>query len=215
MCFVPPPFIVKQFYDGVPNDQLELILAVKAAALSFNNTHTSVVGFENVVAKIQAKQFSLWAFAVYKGNIEETSFDIDPENKELQKHCKERHAKCLLPSLNTIASAPTSISDQVSILEQLGVGLHQMEEANETANAYAKWNMELKELKVENKKDIVRDLHPSTKHMLKMASVMELDQTGSLCNAFKSFFNSKNQGAADIQLHRLMEDKGFGDAVIR
>jgi hypothetical protein len=31
--FVLLPFIVKQFYDGVPNDLLELILAVKAAAL--------------------------------------------------------------------------------------------------------------------------------------------------------------------------------------
>ncbi len=97
----------------------------------------------------------MWAFAVYKGYIEETSFDIDPDNKELQKHCKERHVKCLMPSLTTIASAPTSMSDQVSILQQLGVGLHQMGEANEMANAYAKQNMELKELEVENKKDRV------------------------------------------------------------
>jgi hypothetical protein len=49
--------------------------------------------------------------------------------------------------------------------------------------------------------------------MLKMASVMELDQTGDLCNAFKSFFNSKNHSTANIHLHQLMKDKGFGDAV--
>jgi hypothetical protein len=49
--------------------------------------------------------------------------------------------------------------------------------------------------------------------MLKMASATELDQIGDLCNAFKSFFNSKNHGAANIQLHQLTEDKGFGDAV--
>jgi hypothetical protein len=49
--------------------------------------------------------------------------------------------------------------------------------------------------------------------MLKMASATEPDQIGDLCNAFKSFFNSKNHGAADIQLHQLMEDKGFGNAV--
>jgi hypothetical protein len=30
VCFVPPPFIVKQIFDGVPNNPLELILAVKA-----------------------------------------------------------------------------------------------------------------------------------------------------------------------------------------
>ncbi len=51
-----------------------------------------------------------------------------------------------------------------------------MEEANEIANTYAKRNMELKELEVKNKKDRVCDLHPSMKHMLKMASATELDQ---------------------------------------
>jgi hypothetical protein len=49
--------------------------------------------------------------------------------------------------------------------------------------------------------------------MLKMASATEPDQIGDLCNAFKYFFNIKNHGAANIQLHQLMEDKGFGDAV--
>ncbi len=107
MCFVPPPFIAKQIFDGVPNNQLKLILAVKAAAIDFNNTHTSVGGFENVDATIQATQFSLWAFEVYKGYIEETSFDINPDNKELQKHCNERHANALcLPSLQPLLSQP-------------------------------------------------------------------------------------------------------------
>ena len=82
-----------------------------------------------------------------------------------------------------------------------------------TVNAYAKQNMELKELELENKKDRIKDLHPSTKHMLKMASVTNSNQIGELCNAFKSFYNSKNHWAADIQLQQLMEDKGFEDAV--
>ena len=45
--------------------------------------------------------------------------------------------------------------------------------------------------------------------MLKMASATNSDHIGELCDAFKSFYNSKNHGAADIQLHQLMEDKGF------
>ena len=49
--------------------------------------------------------------------------------------------------------------------------------------------------------------------MLKMASATDSDRHGKLCNAFKSFYNSKNHGAADIQHHQLMEDKGFEDAV--
>jgi hypothetical protein len=147
--------LLKQTFDGVPNNPLELILAVKAAAIDFNNTHTSVGGFKNVDATIQAKRFSLWAFAVYKVYIKETSFDIDLDNKELQKHCNERHAKCIMPSLTSATSVPANLSDQMSILEQLGAGLNCMGEANETANAYAKRNMELKELEVEIKKDRV------------------------------------------------------------
>jgi hypothetical protein len=150
MCFVPLPFIVKQIFDGVPNNPLELILAVKAAAIDFNNTHTSVGGFKNVDATTQAKQFSLWAFSVYKGYIKETSFDINPDNKKLQKHCDIRHA-CIMPSLTSAASVPANLNDQMSILEQLRAGLNCMGEANKTANAYTKRNMELKELEVENR----------------------------------------------------------------
>ncbi len=125
------------------------------AAIDFNNTHTSVGGFKNVDATIQAKQFSLWAFAVNKGYIKETSFDIDPDNKELQKHCNKKHPKCIMPYLTSAASVPANLSDHMSILKQLGAGLNRIGEANKTANAYAKRNMELKELEVENKKDRV------------------------------------------------------------
>jgi hypothetical protein len=82
-----------------------------------------------------------------------------------------------------------------------------MGEANEAASNYAKMQIELKELEVESKKDRVKDLYASTKHMLKMASTTEPDRAGDLCKDFKSFFNGKNQGSADIQLHQLMEDK--------
>jgi hypothetical protein len=88
-----------------------------------------------------------------------------------------------------------------------------MGEANEAANNYAKRQIELKELEVELKKDRVKDLHASTKHMLNMASATDPDRVGDLCKDFKSFFNSKNQGSADIQLNQLMEDKDFRDAI--
>jgi hypothetical protein len=66
MCFVPLPFILKQLFDDVPSNPLELILVVKQASIDFNNSHSSVKGFANVDATVQAKRFSLWAFAVFK-----------------------------------------------------------------------------------------------------------------------------------------------------
>jgi hypothetical protein len=73
--------------------------------------------------------------------------------------------------------------------------------------------MELKEQEVESKKDQVKDLHPTMKRMLKMASVIKPDKIRELCKEFKSFFNSKNRGTADIEVHQLMEHKGFGDEI--
>jgi hypothetical protein len=67
MCFVPPLFITKQLFNGVPNDPLGLLLAVKAAAINFSNTHSSVANFKNDDATVQAKRFLLWVFAVFKG----------------------------------------------------------------------------------------------------------------------------------------------------
>jgi hypothetical protein len=92
MCFVPPPFILKHFFDGIPSNPLESILVVKQASINFNNSHSSVKGFANVDATVQAKRCSLWAFAVFEGYIKESSFDINPDSEELQKHCNERHA---------------------------------------------------------------------------------------------------------------------------
>ena len=134
MCFIPPPFIVKLHFDGIPNNPLELILAAKAAAINFNNTHSSVVGFENVDATIQAKHLALWAFEVYKGHIKETSFDIDLDNNKIVKHHNERHTKCIIPPLATASSTPASLGNHLSIFEQLGAGLNCMGEANKTAN---------------------------------------------------------------------------------
>jgi hypothetical protein len=47
--------------------------------------------------------------------------------------------------------------------------------------------------------------------MLKMASTTNCECSGDLSDDFKSFFNSKNHGAANAQLHQLMEDKGFSN----
>ncbi len=85
-CFILAPFIMKEYFRGVPKDPLELILTVKQAAIDFNNTHSATAGFENVVATIQAKRFAVWAYAVFKNYIKEASFENKPDNNELQKY---------------------------------------------------------------------------------------------------------------------------------
>ncbi len=74
---------MKEFFGGVPNDPLELILTVKQAAIDFNKTHSATTGIENVDATIQAKCFEAWAYTVFKDYIVEASFEIETDNNEL------------------------------------------------------------------------------------------------------------------------------------
>jgi hypothetical protein len=67
--------------------------------------------------------------------------------------------------------------------------------------------------------DRIKDMHPSILNMIWMASAMEPDHISKFCNSFKSFYNSKNQGYADLELHNQFEDKalhnmGFAEGTI-
>jgi hypothetical protein len=63
-----------------------------------------------------------------------------------------------------------------------------MSKANKAANVFAKRHVELKEIKVELKKDRIKDLHLTIKHMLKMASATDCDCSGELGEGLKFFF---------------------------
>jgi hypothetical protein len=45
--------------------------------------------------------------------------------------------------------------------------------------------------------------------MIWMAFVMEPDYIGKFCNSFKSFYNSKNQGYVDLELHNKFDNKAL------
>ncbi len=116
---------MNQIFGGGGNkDPLELILAVKAAATDFNNLHSTMQEFANVDARIQAKRFAMWAFAAYKSYINKTTFNIEPDNKELKQFCDNRHSKCIIPSNNQARTTQSNLSNHASILDQLGRGLN-------------------------------------------------------------------------------------------
>ncbi len=117
-CIIPAPFIMNQiFRGGGDTDPLELILAVKAAAMDFNNLHSTMQEFANVDARVQAKRFAMWAFAAYKSYINKTTFKIEPDNEELQQFCDERHSKCIIPSINQARTMQSNLSNHASILD--------------------------------------------------------------------------------------------------
>ncbi len=59
------------------------------------------------------------------------------------------------------------------------------------------------------KKDRIKDMHAYISNMILMASATESDQIGTFCNSFKLFYNSKNQGYTDLELHHQFNAKDF------
>ena len=71
-----------------------------------------------------------------------------------------------------------------------------------------------KEIKQRNevskqKKDRIKDMHPSILNMILMASSTDSEFIGEYTESFKLFFNSKTQGYANLKLHHQFEDPGI------
>jgi hypothetical protein len=94
-----------------------------------------------------------------------------------------------------------------------------MGEAADQANLLAKEQLRLREETEDLKKDRIKDMHSSISNMILMASATEPDQSGEFCDSFKSFYNSKNQGYADMELHHQFDAKnlqnvGFAEGTV-
>jgi hypothetical protein len=82
-------------------------------------------------------------------------------------------------------------------------------------NILKKEEMRLKGKADALKKDRIKDMHASIANMILMA----LATIGNFCNSFKAFYNSKNQGYADMELHHQFDAKdlqnvGFAEGTV-
>ena len=84
-----------------------------------------------------------------------------------------------------------------------------MGKAADQANLLSKEHLRLREETEDLKKDCIKDMHPSISNMILMASATEPDHAGEFCDSFKSFYNSKNQGYTDMELHHQFDAKNF------
>jgi len=84
-----------------------------------------------------------------------------------------------------------------------------MGKAADQANLLTKEQLRLREETEDLKKDWIKDMHSSISNMILVAFATEPDQAGKFCDSFKSFYNSKNQGYADMELHHQFDAKNF------
>jgi hypothetical protein len=87
------------------------------------------------------------------------------------------------------------------VFRTLSKGLKRMGEAANQTLILKKEEMRLKGEDNNLKKDRIKDMHASISNMILMASATKSDRIRTFCNSFSSFYNSKNQGYADLELH--------------
>ncbi len=94
-----------------------------------------------------------------------------------------------------------------------------MGKAADETNILKKEEMKLKGKANALKKDRIKDMHASIANMILMASATKPDQIGKFCDSFKAFYNSKNQGYTDMELHHQFDTKdlqnvGFAEETV-
>jgi hypothetical protein len=84
-----------------------------------------------------------------------------------------------------------------------------MGEAADKANLLKQEQIKLQGDKDNKKKDCIKDMHPSISNMILVASAVSNEIQGEYAESFKAFYNSKNHGYADMELHHQFDAKGF------
>ena len=142
----------------------------------------------------------------------------NPDNFELQGWANTRNRACILPAIKTEGSA-IGQGANIDNFKILGEGLKRMGEAADEAYQLKRKEIKQRKEESEEKKDRIKDMHPSISNMMLMASSSDSQFIGEHPESFKSFFNSKTQAYADLELNKLFEEReifnvGFAEGTV-
>ncbi len=206
------PFLCAAIFNDKSSDLLELIALAQEAAIKFDFCHRDEVGFTNASAMDHAIAFTNWALTIRLGKLTEARFTINSDNDKLQAFLDFRHTKCILLPLGAMGNqgATGQLGHmEHKVFESLGEGLKQMGEAAGKADLLKREEIKLQGDEDNKKKDCIKGMHPSISNMILMASAVDNEIQGEYAKPFKAFYNSKNHGYADMQLHHQFDTKGF------
>jgi hypothetical protein len=209
------PFLCNALFDERSTNPLELIILAREAATKFDACHKDVAGFADVSAADRVKAFTNWALAIHLGRLREARVSLDPDNCKLQAWAITRNESCILSATGASGGVrgPAAPSREGHFDNEtfkiLGKGLKRMGEAADEANVLKRKEIKQRDDESEQKKDRIKDMHPSILNMILMASSVDSKFIGEYTESFKLFFNSKTQGYADLELHHQFEDGGI------
>jgi hypothetical protein len=172
LAFIMAPFLCDAIFGERSTDPLELIIIAREAATKFDARHRDVARFEGVLAADHVKAFTNWAIALNLGRLREARVIPDSDNCALQAWSDTRNESCILPAITTVGG---TIGQGVNIetFRILGEGLKRMGEAADEANVLKRKEIKQRNKESDQKKDRIKDMHPSISNMILMASSVD------------------------------------------
>ncbi len=183
-----------------------MIPIVTDAARNFNSDHEEDETMTSF-ALTHADDLNAWLYDVNVGLINNTRYQMNPNNTEVTTFCKERLRQCIK------GVSETSVTlDNSSVISQLTNAISaQNEEAIESNRLRCK---EIEQIvnKDETKKDRTKKLHTSIVTMIGQASAKSsTDESEAISETCTRFLNSDNVGMAQYELVHQFKELGFPD----
>jgi len=113
--FIPAPVLPDAILASGTNEPFELIPIATEAARHFDSDHEEDKTITSL-AITHADDLNAWLYGVNMGSINETRYQINPDDTEVMFFCKERSAQCI----NGVAGTSVAL-DNSSIISQLTI----------------------------------------------------------------------------------------------
>ena len=204
--FIPAPVLRDAILASGTNEPFELIPIVTEAARNFDSDHEEDETFTSL-AITHADDLNAWLYGVNVGSINETRYQINPDDTEVTCFSKERSAQCIK------GVAGTSVAlDNSSVISQLTNAISAQNEEATESNRLRRQEIERTINKEETKKDRTKKIHHSIINMIGRASAKSsTDESVAISATCSRFLNSDNIGMAQYELVHQFKDLGFPD----
>lgn len=237
--FLPAPWLVTAVLAAGTNKPFDLIIAAKTAAQAFDDINGDDPLFLTS-ARDHLEDFVLWAWGVAKNKVPKVSYAFDPDDEDVTRYKTSRIHQCILPlppaphpfqgmpmqggggpPPNFLPPPPAAGNpplpinnnpNDVILLHLANSITRQSEEAathNDLMNRQLHYTME----RDDKKKDRIKKLHPSVKHLLLFASAEDADNVpDDILDSCKRFINAESEGNADLELNMQFKNLNLHDA---
>ena len=214
---IPPPFQAKIILETAKDSEsLELdpiMLAERAlvAARAFDAEHEGDDGFTEEALE-KSEQLVRWLLSVHHGFVENTEFEENAEDQEIQAYRVQQHEQWIIPPLGDPRRVERMEQEMARLQSQgaqVNATLCRMNEVLEVNNKLASKKIELTEEKIMKDSDRTSKYHSSVISLLtNLASYDGETEAEGPSESILAILNCDSHGKAEKELVNRLREKG-------